>query len=100
MEPEVGFEPTTFRLRGGTSQSDTSEGDGSSLLTWDTASIWSDPAGYGSIVWMTIRMTMAHPISGRMTDAGCCTTAVAGAHAHRGSSPTRYVIAVRDRRGA
>jgi hypothetical protein len=51
-----------LRLRGGIFQSNTSEGVGSSLLTWDAASIWSDPAGYGSIVWMTIRMTMAHPI--------------------------------------
>jgi len=39
LEPEVGFEPTTFRLRGGTLQADTSEDVGSSLLTSGAALI-------------------------------------------------------------
>ena len=44
VEPEVGFEPTTFRLRDGCS-----------------ASIWTAPDGYKRIVWMIIGMIKAHP---------------------------------------
>src|SRR6266545_5050124 len=66
LEPEVGFEPTTFRLRGRCFQSSRPAPVGFSLLTLDAASVWSGPDGSNWIVWMTMGMTMAHSILDRM----------------------------------
>ena len=54
--PEVGFEPTTFRLRVGCSASIWTAPDGSSLLTLDASSVQTAPDGYRRIVWMIKRM--------------------------------------------
>jgi hypothetical protein len=56
MEPEVGFEPTTFRLRDGCSASTWMAPDGSSLLTLDASSVQTAPDGYRTIVWMIKQM--------------------------------------------
>ena len=45
FEPEVGFEPTTFRLRDGCSQSAWMAPDGSGLLTLPAASVQTAPEG-------------------------------------------------------
>ena len=65
-EPEVGFEPTTFRLRVGCSASIWTAPDGSSLLTWDASSVQTAPDGYRRIVWMIKWMIKAHPTQNRM----------------------------------
>ena len=54
--PEEGFEPTTFRLRDGCSQSAWTAADGSSLLTLDGPSVQTDPDGSRRIVWMINQM--------------------------------------------
>ena len=56
VEPEVGFEPTTFRLRVGCSASIWTAPDGSSLLTLGALSVQTAPDGYKRIVWMIKRM--------------------------------------------
>src|SRR5918992_1998606 len=66
MEPEVGFEPTTFRLRDGCSASTWTAPDGSSLLTLDGPSVQTAPDGSRRIVWMIIGMIKAHPRENRM----------------------------------
>jgi hypothetical protein len=66
VEPEVGFEPTTFRLRVGCSASTWSAPDGSSLLTLDGPSVQTAPDGSRPIVWMIIGMIKAHPTENRM----------------------------------
>jgi Cation transporter/ATPase, N-terminus len=66
MEPEVGFEPTTFRLRDGCSASVWTAPDGSSLLTLDGQSVQTAPVGSRTIVWMIIGMIKAHPTKNRM----------------------------------
>jgi hypothetical protein len=66
MEPEVGFEPTTFRLRDGCSASIWTATDGSSLLTLDASSVQTAPDGSRPIVWMIIGMIKAHPTQDRM----------------------------------
>jgi hypothetical protein len=66
MEPEEGFEPSTFRLRAKCSASEWTEQNGNYLLTLGAASIWSGPDGPRRIVWMTIEMTKAHSILRRM----------------------------------
>jgi hypothetical protein len=45
MEPEVGFEPTTFRIRFGCSESIWSALDGSGLLTLGASSVQTAPIG-------------------------------------------------------
>jgi hypothetical protein len=65
-EPEVGYEPTTFRLRVGFSASDQTAPDGSSLLTLDASSVLMAPDGYRRIVWMIKWMIKAHPTENRM----------------------------------
>ena len=60
VEPEVGFEPTTFRLRDGCSTSIWTAPDGSGLLTLDASSVQTAPDGYRRIVWMIKRMINAH----------------------------------------
>jgi hypothetical protein len=57
-EPEVGVEPTTFRLRGGIFQSDASEGDGFPQVRMEALPIWPDRGGCRRIVGMTMRMTI------------------------------------------
>jgi hypothetical protein len=47
VEPEVGFEPTTFRLRARCSASTWTDPDGSSLLTLDASSVQTAPDGSG-----------------------------------------------------
>src|SRR6266542_4268225 len=69
LEPEVGFEPTTFRLRGRCFQSDRTAPVGFSLLTLDAASAWSGPDGTTRVDWMTIGMTKAHSILGQVARA-------------------------------
>jgi hypothetical protein len=69
VEPELGFEPRTFRLRDESFASDWTAMVGSSLLTWGAASIWSDPEGGSRIVWMIKRMIKAHSIPDRMAGA-------------------------------
>ena len=66
MEPEVRFEPTTFRLRDGCSASPWSASDGSSLLTLPASSVQTAPDGYRRIVWMIIGMITGHPTETRM----------------------------------
>jgi hypothetical protein len=44
-EPEVGVEPTTFRLRDKCSSSDWTDRDGNCLLTLGADSIWSGRVG-------------------------------------------------------
>ena len=66
MEPEVGFEPTTFRLRVGCSASAWMAPDGSGLLTLDAPSVQMAPDGYRRIVWMIIGMIKVHPTQDRM----------------------------------
>jgi hypothetical protein len=66
VEPEVGFEPTTFRLRARCSASAWTAPDGSSLLTLDASSIQMALDGYRPIVWMIKWMIKAHPTEGRM----------------------------------
>jgi hypothetical protein len=66
VEPEVGFEPTTFRLRVGFSASVWSAPDGSSLLTLDAASVQTALEGSRRIVWMIKWMIKAHPTENRM----------------------------------
>ena len=66
VEPEVGFEPTTFRLRVGCSASDQMAPDGSSLLTLAASSVQTAPDGSRPIVWMIKWMIKAHPIERRM----------------------------------
>ena len=61
VEPEVGFEPTTFRLRDGCSASVWTAPDGSSLLTLDGPSVQTAPDGYRRIVWMIKRMIKGCP---------------------------------------
>jgi hypothetical protein len=61
VEPEVGFEPTTFRLRDGCSASIWSAPDGSSLLTLGDSSVQMALDGSRRIVWMIIWMIKAHP---------------------------------------
>ena len=63
MEPEVGFEPTTFRLPDGCSASIWSAPEGSCLLTLAAPSVQT---GSRRIVWMIIGMIKAHPIKNRM----------------------------------
>src|SRR5215204_7574961 len=65
MEPEVGFEPTTFRLRVGCFASAWSAPDGSSLLTLDASSVQMAPDGSRRIVWMIKRMINGHPTEHR-----------------------------------
>src|SRR5215213_7132181 len=52
LEPEVGFEPTTFRLRVECSASPWTAPEGSRLLTLDASSVQTAPDGYRRIVWM------------------------------------------------
>jgi hypothetical protein len=52
----VGFEPTTFRLRGRTFPSDWTDLIGFSLLRLGALSIPLDPDGSRRIVWMIKRM--------------------------------------------
>jgi hypothetical protein len=59
VEPEEGFEPSTFRLREKRLQSDQTEPDGTALLTLDTASIWTGPDGGDPTCWMIIGMIKA-----------------------------------------
>jgi hypothetical protein len=66
VEPEVGFGPTTFRLRGGIFQSDTGEGDGFWLVRMAVPSVWSDRGRSSRIVGMTMGMTTARSISHRV----------------------------------
>src|SRR6266508_1493979 len=66
FEPEVGFEPTTFRLRDGCSASIWTATDGSSLLTLDALSVQTAPDGSRRIVWMIKWMIKAHPTQSRM----------------------------------
>jgi hypothetical protein len=66
LEPEVGFEPATFRLRVGFSASDCSAPDGSSLLTLDAPSVQTALGGSRPIVWMIKWMIKAHPTEDRM----------------------------------
>ena len=65
-EPEVGVEPTTFRLRDKRSGSDWAGPSGNCLLTSGANSIWSDHAGGSLIVGMIKGMINAHSISDRM----------------------------------
>jgi hypothetical protein len=66
LEPEVGFQPPTFRLRVGCSASTWTAPDGSSLLTLDAPSVQTAPEGSRRIVWMIIGMIKAHPTKNRM----------------------------------
>src|SRR5215218_1435136 len=66
LEPEEGFEPSTFRLRVGCSASTWMAPDGSSLLTWAASSVQTAPDGYRRIVWMIKWMIKAHPTKNRM----------------------------------
>jgi hypothetical protein len=66
IEPEVGFEPTTFRLRVGFSASTWLASDGSSLLTLRDSSVQMAPDRSRRIVWMINGMINAHPINCRM----------------------------------
>src|SRR5829696_7727507 len=61
LEPEVGFEPTTFRLRVECSASAWTAPEGSRLLTLDASSVQTAPDGYRRIVWMINR----HPTEQR-----------------------------------
>jgi hypothetical protein len=61
VEPEEGFEPSTFRLRDGCSASIWTATDGSSLLTLDGPSVQTAPDGYRRIVWMIKRMIKGCP---------------------------------------
>jgi len=56
FEPEVGFEPTTFRLRDGCSASIWMAPDGSRLLRLDALSVQTALDGSRPIVWMIIGM--------------------------------------------
>jgi len=56
VKPEVGFEPTTFRLRDGCSASIWMAPDGSRLLRLDALSVQTALVGSRPIVWMIIRM--------------------------------------------
>jgi hypothetical protein len=66
LEPEEGFEPSTFRLRDGCSASVWSAPDGSSLLTLEASSVQTAPDGSRPIVWMIKRMIKEHPTKNRM----------------------------------
>jgi hypothetical protein len=66
LEPEVGFQPTTFRLRVGCSALTWTAPDGSSLLRLDAPSVQMAPEGSRRIVWMIIGMIKAHPTKHRM----------------------------------
>jgi hypothetical protein len=66
VEPEVGFEPTTFRLRDGCSASIWTAPDGSGLLTLDGPSVQTDQTDPGPIVWMIKRMIKVHSTKNRM----------------------------------
>src|SRR4029453_13360055 len=66
LEPEVGLEPTTFRLRVGCSASIWMAPDGSGLLTLDGSSVQTALDGSRRIVWMIIGMIKAHPTKNRM----------------------------------
>ena len=66
LEPEVGFEPTTFRLRAGCSASTWTAPDGSGLLTLAASSVQTAPEGSRRIVWMIIGMLKAHASRNRM----------------------------------
>jgi hypothetical protein len=74
VEPEVEFEPTTFRLRVGFSASTWMAPDGSRLLRLDASSVQTAPDGSRPIVWMIIGMINAHPTQigwqGKRTDDG------------------------------
>jgi hypothetical protein len=56
-EPEERFEPSTFRLRGGIFQSNTSEHDEFSQARMGALSIQTDPDRSSQIVGMTMQMT-------------------------------------------
>jgi hypothetical protein len=66
LEPEEGFEPSTFQLRDGCSAANWTDPDGSSLLTLDGSSIQTARDGSRRIVWMIKRMIKCHPILNRM----------------------------------
>jgi hypothetical protein len=66
LEPEVEFEPTTFRLSGGYSASTSTAPDGSGLLKLEASSVQTALDGSRRIVWMIKRMIEAHPIETRM----------------------------------
>jgi hypothetical protein len=66
VEPEVGLELSTFRLRVGCLASIWSAPDGSSLLTWAASSVQTAPDGYRRIIWMIKRMIKGHPTKNRM----------------------------------
>jgi hypothetical protein len=66
LAPEVGLQPSTFRLRARCFASDWTEQDGNHLLAWGAASAWSDPNGSTRAGWMIIGMIKAHSIQRRM----------------------------------
>jgi hypothetical protein len=68
MEPEEGFEPSTFRLRGRSFPSDWTDLIGFSLLRLGALSIPLDPDGLLRIDWMIKRMIkgQGHSILDRM----------------------------------
>jgi hypothetical protein len=61
-EPEVGVEPTTFRLRDKCSPSNWTEPVGNCLLTLGADSIWLGPDGGSLTVGMINGMIKAHSI--------------------------------------
>jgi hypothetical protein len=66
VEPEEGFEPSTFRLRARSSASNWTVLVGSCLLALGAASIWSGPDEGSWVDWMIIGMIKAHSILRRM----------------------------------
>jgi hypothetical protein len=66
VEPEAGFEPSTFRLGVGCSASAWTAPDGSSLLTLPAPSVQTAPDRPRPTVRMIIEMIKAHPTQHRM----------------------------------
>jgi hypothetical protein len=64
VEPEVGVEPTTFRLRAKRSASDWTEPDGNCLLMLGADSVWSDRVEGSLIVGMIKGMIIELSILG------------------------------------
>ena len=60
LEPEEGFEPSTFRLRVGCSQPAWTAADGSSRLTLDASSVLMALEGSRRMDWMINEMIKVH----------------------------------------
>jgi hypothetical protein len=89
LEPEVGFEPTTFRLRVKCFASDWTEQDRNYLLTLGDASVQTALDGYRPIVWMIIGMIKG--ASDRQSDGKASSLGLQNGHSPCRSDSSRLL---------